>query len=127
MPAGSRLDEALVLAGMSCGALALVVLLGALLVAALGSRRQTMTRKKREPRPSQVPPHAFEDEDKSGTALPRDFHSQRYCGRCGLPGEPGDERHPAGALPLPRSFPLPPTPADAREVDARRLGERGAA
>jgi len=121
-----RTDDALVL-GVACLGAAVLVALLAALVAAVAGGGPRMGRRKREPRPSRVPPHAFEDEDKSGTALPRDFHSQRYCGRCGLPGKPGDERHPAGALPLPRSFPLPPTPDDAREVDARRLGERGAA
>lgn len=83
--------------------------------------------KKREPRPSQVPPHEFEYEDETGTQLSGDYHGRGFCGRCGLPGEPGDERHPRGALPMPRAIPLPPTPADAAEVDARRLGERGAA
>jgi hypothetical protein len=86
-----------------------------------------MTRKKSEPRPSQVVPHKFEPEDETGAQLAGDFHGRGYCGRCGLPGEQGDERHPEGAPPLPRAFPLPPTPPDASEVDARRLGERGAA
>ncbi len=48
-------------------------------------------------------------------SVPADFHGNRYCRRCGLPGRPGDERHPHGAL--------PPVPAATRELEARRLGE----
>lgn len=70
---------------------------------------------------SKVPPHGFErDAD-----VPRDLQRNAYCARCGLPGEPGDDRHPAGSLPLAPSLPL--VPDDVREQDARILGERGAA
>lgn len=70
-----------------------------------------------EPRPSKVPPHRF-DEDPN---VPPDHGRRRWC-RCGLPGEPGDERHPVDADPL-HSTVMPPVPAAALEQDARRLGE----
>jgi hypothetical protein len=71
-----------------------------------------------EPRPSKVPPHAF-DED---ATVPADFHGRRTC-RCGLVGKSGDQHHPVDAEPL-SSTVLPPVPAAAREFDTRRLGER---
>lgn len=72
----------------------------------------------REPRPSKVPPHAF-DEDQN---MPADATGRRWC-TCGLPGEAGDDRHPAGAPPLHPTL-LPPVPEPAREFDRRQLGER---
>lgn len=70
-----------------------------------------------EPRKSNVTPHSFEaDPD-----MPPDHNGRRWC-RCGLPGSPGDDRHPFDAQPLTAA--LPPTPEPAREIDTRRLGER---
>lgn len=70
-------------------------------------------------RPPSRAPHAFEPDPE----VAADFHGRRWC-RCGLPGEPGDDRHPHGALPI-ADRQYPPTPAAAAEIDARRLGESG--
>jgi hypothetical protein len=43
--------------------------------------------------------------------------ARRFCARCGLPGEPGDERHPVPAVDAERA-------AAAAEIDRRVLGER---
>lgn len=64
---------------------------------------------------SHVRPHTFGRDHQ----VPTDYHGRAWCRWCGLPGEPGDERHPEGARSL-----LPDTPAEARALDARRLGER---
>lgn len=69
-------------------------------------------------RESKVPPHRF-DEDLD---LSRDLTGRRWC-RCGLPGGPGDDRHPVDAPALPDVL-HPPVPLPAREYDSRRLGER---
>lgn len=68
-----------------------------------------------EPRPSQIRPHEFAEDH----VIPRDYYGRAWCRWCGLPGAPGDERHPLDA-----PSPFPPTPAAAVELDLRRLGER---
>jgi len=67
----------------------------------------------RAARSSPVRPHAFVLDPEVSAA---DFHERSWCARCQLPGEVGDERHPAGARP-------PITVEEAREFDRRRLGE----
>lgn len=67
---------------------------------------------------SRVPPHEFEDDP----YLRGDHRDRHWCRRCGLPGEPGDDRHPPGALPMPSL--LPPVAPEVLEEEARRLGER---
>jgi hypothetical protein len=65
-----------------------------------------------------VAPHAFDPEPDSA-----DFFGRQVCRHCHLLGEPGDHRHPHGALPPPE---LPPALADAaRARDAAVLGEKG--
>ena len=59
------------------------------------------------PRPSQVPVHLFVDDVDAGT----DWHGNRFCAVCKLPGESGDERHQ-----------LPAAPAQA--AHRARAGER---
>jgi hypothetical protein len=61
-------------------------------------------------------PHEFEEDPE----LSREYRARRsWCRWCGLPGEPGDDRHPLGAPSV-----RPPVPAEAIELDRRRLGER---
>jgi hypothetical protein len=69
--------------------------------------------------PPRVPPHAFARDDR----VPTDWHGRYWC-LCGVPGEPGDHRHPDGAPPL-----RPPTDQAVLEQaaqarDAAILGER---
>jgi hypothetical protein len=74
-------------------------------------------------RETRIRPHAFEpDQDLSReyvTSDRRDDGPRTWCRRCGLPGEPGDERHPAGAPPR-----YPETPDEVRRAELRRIGER---
>lgn len=74
---------------------------------------------------SRVKPHQMEETDADGMPIPADHSGRRYCGRCGVPGFPGDERHPLDASPMPRAT-LPATPEPARLIDARIQGERSA-
>jgi hypothetical protein len=76
---------------------------------------------------SRVPPHHFEPDEQLGAesyvpqarrCLPRRW----WCRRCGLLGEPGDARHPVGALPPPE--PDPVLAQAARQRDQAVLGER---
>lgn len=78
-------------------------------------RRTATRRRAREPRPSQVPEHAFDPDP----AVPVGHDGRGFCLWCGCAGEPGDARHPDGAPPM-----RPPVPAEAAEVAARILGER---
>jgi hypothetical protein len=69
--------------------------------------------------PPRVPAHAFARDDR----VPADWYGRRWC-LCGVPGEPGDQRHPADAPAL-----HPPTDQAvveqaALERDAAILGER---
>lgn len=70
-------------------------------------------------RPPRVPVHAFAVDER----VPADWYGRRWC-LCGVPGEPGDHRHPVDAPPL-----RPPTAPDviaqaAQQRDAAILGER---
>jgi hypothetical protein len=76
---------------------------------------------------SRVPPHHFEPDEQLGAesyvpqsrrGLPRRW----WCRWCGLLGEPGDARHPVGALPPPE--PDPVAAAAWRAHDHEVLGER---
>lgn len=58
------------------------------------------------------PPHQFDPD------ATRDYWDRSWCRWCGLPGEPGDERHPAGA---PGRY--PEQSPEARELALRVLGE----
>lgn len=69
----------------------------------------------RQPAASRVKTHPFVLD----TEVSREWHGRTWCSSCGLPGEPGDERHPLDARPL-----FPPTPPEARALTARILGER---
>lgn len=83
----------------------------------------TVRRKQLE---SKVKTHAFEDVDETGAPVPPDYGGKKFCGRCGLPGEAGDDRHPLDAPRLPRDTTFPAPPPGADQFDARRLGEKGA-
>lgn len=62
-------------------------------------------------RPVPQPPRhpLLEDGD-----IPADHRGRRRCRRCGVLGEPGDQRH---------SDEFPETPEAAKEIDERILGE----
>jgi hypothetical protein len=81
-----------------------------------------VTGRRKPPAQSRVKPHQLEQVDADGMPIPADQLGRAYCGRCGVAGTPGDERHPLDAPPMPRAV-LPPTPAEAQLIDARRLGE----
>ncbi|MCH7229598.1 hypothetical protein L0U85_01785 [Glycomyces sp. L485] len=74
---------------------------------------------------SRVRPHAFEDDaELQDPYVPcdrRDDGPRRWCARCGLPGEPGDARHPPDAEDAQRRH--EDFLAAAAEVDRRRTGE----
>jgi hypothetical protein len=69
--------------------------------------------------PPRVPAHAFAADER----VPADWYGRRWC-LCGVPGEPGDQRHPvdAPALHLPTDQAV--VEAAAAERDAAILGER---
>ena len=70
--------------------------------------------------PGRLPKHAFALDER----IPADYAGRRWC-MCGVPGEPGDERHPDGAPPLRAPLPAPEVFEQAgRELDAAILGER---
>lgn len=67
-----------------------------------------------------LPPHLFT----ADARIPPDWANRRWC-VCGVPGEPGDDRHPADALPLGAPAPSRAVVEDAaRARDAAILGER---
>jgi hypothetical protein len=71
-------------------------------------------------RRNSVPPHRFDLDDR----IPPDWADRRWC-VCGLPGEPGDDRHPVDARPLGAPRPDPSVVEEAgRARDAAILGER---
>lgn len=82
------------------------------------ARPRPPQRPTKKAKPSTVPPHDFEEDP----SVAGDHRNRRWCRRCGLPGEPGDDRHPLGSLPMPSL--LPPVAPEVREEEARRLGER---
>jgi hypothetical protein len=77
--------------------------------------RTAARRRAREPRPSQVPEHAFDPDP----AVPAEHDGRGFCQWCSVAGEPGDARHPHGAPQM-----RPPVPDEAAEVAARILGEK---
>ena len=86
-----------------------------------------MTAVATQPRPSRVQPHHFDPDPELGAeayvpVAERGRPPRRWCRHCRLLGEPGDARHPNGALPPP---PADPAVAEAwREHDKAVLGER---
>lgn len=76
--------------------------------------RRPTRRRPADRQPSAVRPHAFHID----RTVPHDRRGRSYCLWCHLPGKVGDERHPVDAPSL-----LPLVPDDARELDARILGE----
>lgn len=64
-------------------------------------------------------PHAFDPDPE----VPRDWYDRSYCRDCGKAGQPGDEQHPHGALPLSLAA-ARPTADEVRALEARILGER---
>lgn len=66
-----------------------------------------MARRRPAPARSRVRPHRFVYAPELADRLGR-----RWCGRCGLPGRPGDHRHPVDEQLL----------ADAAAVDRRIVG-----
>jgi hypothetical protein len=69
--------------------------------------------------PPRYPAHAFALDER----VPADWHGRRWC-LCGVPGEPGDHRHPADAPPLHLPTDQAVVEQAASERDAAILGER---
>lgn len=69
--------------------------------------------------PPKVPAHAFARDDR----VPPDWHGRHWC-LCGVPGQPGDHRHPADAPPLRPVTDQAVVQQAAQARDAAILGER---
>lgn len=77
-------------------------------------------------RAPRVRPHAFVDEPELAERyVPpsrRELGPRRWCARCGLPGRPGDDRHPPGAELAEAHHDL--VLAEAAAIEARITGDR---